>query len=347
MGRFFSIFLMAVTLLGSGSAFAWGPKGHAYVGAIADDLLASTRAGTQVRSILGYDLATAAKWADCVRSVAHSEEQGFHYVRSRYTAPCHAFETQSEQARMIDYASRNWDNCPNRPGHGCHEMYHFADVDTAHDHYARQYAGTSDHDIVSAIDAAVAVLKGDPAPAPFSIKDKKEALLMIAHFVGDLHQPLHVGALYLDAHGNRVDADAPGTDLDATETHGANLIADGSTNLHSEWDDIPSGLGTVPTAAVIAAAKRVPATSGSVDDFAATWASDTVIASHTAFDGMTFSGDTPHHWTASFENRHAYLAAKRALQTVQVEKAGAHLAELLKDVWPTAARARSRRFRHH
>ncbi len=111
-----------------------------------------------------------------------------------------------------------------------------------HDHYSRRYAGTSSHDIVSAIDAALAVLQDKPAPVPFSIEDKKEALFLLAHLVGDLHQPLHVGAVYLDEDGNLVNPDA-GAGVDpATETFGGNLISSGSDNLHHEWDDIPEDL---------------------------------------------------------------------------------------------------------
>src|SRR6202035_4149196 len=57
------------------------------------------------------------------------------------------------------------------------------------------------------IGAAIAVLRDKPAPPPFSILDKKEALLMLTHFVGDLHQPLHVASAYLDADGRFVDPD--------------------------------------------------------------------------------------------------------------------------------------------
>ena len=52
---------------------------------------------------------------------------------------------------------------------------------------------------ISAINAAIRVLQDRPkATAPLSITDKKEALFLLAHFVGDIHQPLHVGAVYLD-----------------------------------------------------------------------------------------------------------------------------------------------------
>ena len=109
---------------------------------------------------------------------------------------------------MVDYVTRNWSNCAyeDRPTN-CHKAFHFADVAIQHDTYDRKDVGTSDHDVVAAINAAILVLQSKPAPTPFSIKDKKEALFLLAHFVGDLHQPLHVGAIYLNAAGGEVNPD--------------------------------------------------------------------------------------------------------------------------------------------
>jgi S1/P1 Nuclease len=90
---------------------------------------------------------------------------------------------------------------------GYHNTYHFDDVDFERDRFDRSYMGTNDHDLVAAITAAIAVLKDKPAPAPFSIADKKEALFMLVHLVGDLHQPLHVESVYLGADGGLVDPD--------------------------------------------------------------------------------------------------------------------------------------------
>ena len=90
-----------------------------------------------------------------------------------------------------------------------------------------------DHDIVSAINTAIAVLKDQPSPAPFSINDKKEALFLLAHFLGDLHQPLHVGAVYLDASGNLVNPDGPGGLDPATETAGGNRLPEFRQSLQA------------------------------------------------------------------------------------------------------------------
>ena len=60
-----------------------------------------------------------------------------------------------------------------------HTMFHFEDVAIQRNSFDRNFQGTNSHDLVAAIGAAIAVLKDKPAPAPFSIKDKKEALLLL------------------------------------------------------------------------------------------------------------------------------------------------------------------------
>jgi hypothetical protein len=242
-----AICALIALLLADGPAFAWGYEGHELVGSIADQLLENHPAKKQVEKLLGFELRVAAPWLDCVRSVVRHSDGTFEYLpdpnHPEYRVPCTSFEIPAEKARMEDYVARNWDNCTYIPRHGCHETFHFADVAVQHDHYDRSYAGTSDHDIVSAINAAVTMLKGAPSPAPFRIRDPKEALFLLAHLLGDLHQPLHVGAVYLDSRGNLVNPDSDAGLNPSTETAGGNDLFDGHSRLHSEWDAIPNDLG--------------------------------------------------------------------------------------------------------
>jgi hypothetical protein len=343
----FAYFLLPA-LLASSSAFGWGAPGHEFVGAVADRILDTpghAHAKAEVSQILGFDLKTAATWPDCARSVKKTGDDQFQFQidpqHPEYTAPCTAFETPGETARMEDYARRNWNNCTYEPGHGCHESYHFADIAEQRGKYVDTLTGANPHDIVHAIDAAIVVLQGGSAPAPFSIKDKKEALLLIAHFIGDLHQPLHVGAVYLDANGQLVDPDA--AKLSAPEiandlTHGGNAITQAgggrSPNLHAQWDEIPPAFKNAPSKSDIDAAKAVPKTTAPVGDLAAIWASDTVAQSQKAFAGLSFRGAGHQHWNVVFANHATYVAARADLQHAQLLKGGARLAELLNDIWP-------------
>ncbi|WP_161497293.1 S1/P1 nuclease [Bradyrhizobium nitroreducens] len=331
------IFVIAVIAFISFSerAFAWAYQGHEVTGAIADQLL-GPNARQQVANILGFELRVAAPWADCVRSVARLPDGTFRYAPTKpeYRIPCTTFETPAETARMEDYVSRNWLDCEAAKGHGCGEAYHFADVAIQHDDYKRGYVGTSDHDIVGAINAAISVLRGQPAPLPFSIRDKKEALLLLAHFVGDLHQPLHVGAVYLDQSGQLVNPDQGGLNP-ATETRGGNLLGPAENNLHSQWDAIAEDLGENASPDLIKKAKAVGKTPGPVDALAATWASETVMVSHAAFAGLSFAAADHGRWQVRVDDEAAYATKQAELKHDQLAKGGARLAQILNSIWPT------------
>ena len=189
------------------------------------------------------------------------------------------------------------------------------------------------------IGAAVAVLSDKPVapPFPFSIKDKKEALLMLAHFLGDLHQPLHVGSVYLDSSGRRVDPDIAHAVDPATATSGGNAIQDQNINLHHEWDDIPTDIGEAATSELLSNAREVSASQGRIEDWPAAWASDSIIVAYEAFRGLTFKliqtepGNT---WSVAFDDHVAYRRAQEAIKRKQLAKGGARLAAILNAIWP-------------
>ncbi|MGO4713517.1 S1/P1 nuclease [Bradyrhizobium sp. 2TAF24] len=324
------------------TAAAWGYQGHKVVGSIADRLLKDTNAGRKVGEILGTDLRTAGPWMDCLKAVRRDDNDNYAYTidpeHLEYEVPCTKFKTPELRDEMVAFVKRNWFTCTYLPDgvhqRGCHETYHFDDVALQRGRFDRAFAGTNPHDLVAAINAAVAVLQGKPAPPPFAIASKREALFMLAHFLGDLHQPLHVGSVYLDAAGGRIDPDAAHPADPATETAGANFIQDENINLHREWDDIPTDLGEAATRELLADARSQPATPGSLDDWPAAWASDSITVAQQAFAGLTFTPGGAQRWTVTFDDHATYLRAQDAIKRKQLAKAGAHLAELLKAIWP-------------
>jgi hypothetical protein len=318
-------------------AFAYGGLGHQYVGAIADELL-TANAKKNVIQLLGMPLRDAATWADCVKGVARAGGKFVYRRGPRSNEGCSAFESARGIAEMEDYVRRNTDNCKRRPGDDdCHRQYHYTDVAIQHDRYDRAYIGTSEHDIVGAIAASIVVLEGKPSPTPFKIKDKREAVLLLAHFVGDIHQPLHVGSIYLDRQGKPVNPDAMGRRFDpATLTRGGNWIAVGGTNLHADWDAIRKSNNALQISkAAMGRARATKMTSGPAQSWAAQWASETVVSSRAAFEGVTFSPSSKKgHWAAHFDDRKAYLKTKNRVQAQELEKAGARLAQILNATWP-------------
>ena len=330
-------FVLAALLVGaaiSPAAEAWGAAGHQATGALADRLLAGTHAAKEVKRILGLDLRTASLWADCAKGVSQSNGV-FTYRTSANYPECRVFESAAGQAHMVDYVKRNWSAC--RPAAGddpCHKQYHYTDVDIERQAYTKQDAGTNDHDLISALGAAIAVLQGKAAPAPFDIKDKEEALLILAHYVGDVHQPLHVGAIYLDASGHEVDADAAPWDP-ATSTRGGNQLLDGTQRLHAEWDNVPTSLDADQLGkSGVVRARVVARTAGSVTDWPTAWASETLQASHQAFKDLSFGSEAAaaHTWPVTLPAN--YAARRTAIQRTQLIRAGARLAQLLRAIFP-------------
>jgi hypothetical protein len=206
--------------------------------------------------------------------------------------------------------------------------------------FDRSFQGTNEHDLVAAIGAAIAVLRGNPNPGsfPFSFQDKKEALLVLTHYIGDLHQPLHVGSVYLDPQGNLVDPDVAHKIDPDTETTGGNAILDENRlNLHRLWDDIPTDLGDNSTKELMTVAGAVPATPGNVEDWPTAWATESLLLARDAFVGLSFQrthAPPDPKWSVTFTNHMAYLQKIDATKRDQLAKAGARLAAILNAIWP-------------
>jgi len=326
--------LMLVLFAMPGASYAWGPNGHHAVAAIAANLIAGSNAEARVKALLGdVTLVDAAVWADCAKGVNPTTLQ---YQGAGHFHECAVFETPDGEAAMVDFVSRNATNCVIKPGEEiCHKQYHYSDVAVQHMTYQTGFVGTRNDDIVAAVVATIHVLKGDPAPPPFSIKDKAEAMRLLAHYAGDIHQPLHVGAVYLDAQGNVVNPDT-GTFDPTTATRGANsimVLPGGRKNLHATWDAIPASLNmTHVNSAWLSAARAVPATTGADFEWPKQWASDSVAEANQAFSGLAFGPFASGHWTVRLPS--GYSTSMRLIKKRQLTRAGARLAQLLQDIFP-------------
>jgi hypothetical protein len=156
-------------------ALAWGNDGHRAVGAIANKLIKGSNADKQVAALLqpGESLESISNWADSVKGT--------------YCGP--------QTPEMVDYVNAN----PK------HSEYHYTDVPFQLAHYDDGAVGTAEVDIVQTLKQAIAVLQGktDPALNPHKFT-KRQALILIAHMTGDIHQPLHVGAAFVGKDGKFV-----------------------------------------------------------------------------------------------------------------------------------------------
>lgn len=282
-------------------------------------------------------------WADCAKGVDSS--RGFAYTAAGKYPECRIFETPALEAEMSDFVRRNDTNCARKSGESsCHKEYHYTDVAVQRDRYAPGLVGTRNDDIVAAVSAAIHVLAGDQAPAPFDIKGQREALLLVAHYVGDKHQPMHVGAIYLDAAGLRVDPDTDGFDP-ATATRGANqIVAVNGTgskrhlvaNLHHLWDAVPIWQ-TVPNIgpAWVARARSVPITPGAAAGWSTAWATETLEQARGAVADLSFGANDSGNsgtWTVAIPGR--YAAKMNAVKERQLTLAGARLTQVLQSLCP-------------
>lgn len=328
-----TLFTLVLGLLTSLPIRAWGPGGHATVGLLAEQLLAGTATGRAVQARLGgVSLAEAGVWADCLKAV-RPQGEGFVYAEPGRFAECQPFETAREQAAAVAFAQTHWRGC-GAGEQACHRRWHYTDVAVQRPAYASGLAGTRADDVVGALGAAIAHLQGRPTPAGFHFQNETEALRLLVHLVADLHQPLHVGAVYLDAQGQLIDPDHQPHDQ-RHDTVGGNRLDDGGQNLHRRWDELPPALGPRQLGVQgLAEARRVPASSGPVADWPRAWATDSLHAARQALGGLRYgpASGTPRQWPVL--GGEAAAPAREALQRAQLLKAGARLAELLRALWP-------------
>jgi S1/P1 Nuclease len=331
---------LLLTLASPQTSFAWSADGHQTVGAIADALLANTATERKVKAILnGRSLEQVSVWADCVKGV--NPNQDFSYTvgrRDEYAI----FETPAGIEEMRDFVKRNDRNCAPKAGEeSCHKQYHYSDIPYQRTRYEAGDFGTTKHDVVQAINAALAVLRGQSSPAPFQIKDQREALILLAHFLGDIHQPLHVGSIYLDANGKALNPAKGTKDDHQNHTIGGNalVIGDkaGDSNLHSYWDALPAALKRGKMREdLISKAKTVSRLNVVPEKWSTAWASDTLADARLAFDGVQFAqreaGTRGAIWKTRLPTDYDERTAK--LKHAEIIKAGARLAQLLIALFP-------------
>jgi hypothetical protein len=309
-------------------AWSWGSDGHRTVGMIADILLQQQpEIADRVRQILGEsNLSEVSVWADCAK--------GYRACRRPPTDEEKAFARQNPR----------------------HHAFHYTDVPIQQSQYRAGTAGTGSDDVVQVIKHAINVLRGRaPNQGPATL-NQRNALWLIDHLVGDMHQPLHVGAIYFDGEcAQVVDPNVVGAgQLDfgigstVASTRGGNdLMISKSRNLHSYWDS-----GTVT-----GAMRLVGVRDKSIDDFAMTivrnppsgwqtagdpetwptqWATETLPLSHEALTrlkigpGELITGGPGGRCTwavGSLPRDYTRWANQQAL--AQLGKAGFRLAALL------------------
>lgn len=110
------------------------------------------------------------------------------------------------------------------------ERYHYTEVPLQEPGYREGLRGTRSDDVVRMIRRCITVLQGSGDPQLGS----REALRLLAHLLGDLHQPLNIGTAYFDNSGQLVRVRGGGQ---GEATNRGKYIRFQGTLLHDYWEN--------------------------------------------------------------------------------------------------------------
>jgi hypothetical protein len=343
--------LVLIVVLTS-QAFGFGPAGHQLVGDIADQLLKGTPTETKVKALLhDITLGDAAKIADDIKSWDGQPT-------------VHLPWTQDDELcdQMREFLEAN-SNGPGSTGHHPdHHAYHYTDISVSSDlKYDKHKTGASKDDVVRMISYCIGVLKGT-VHQPNSRKiTPAVAVILLSHYSGDIHQPLHVGAAYFDSQAKLVDPDVTS---DFNGDQGGNKIqflqggqGHAKEALHAFWDgeSVKAAIHKIKTAAGTTGTKLTadeikdhfvtkkpnghPLDQNvELKDLSVTWANEilpTAKEAHTrlkyaVLDPPIHSGRYTYFWSAEVvEGNGSYLDWAGEVVDKSIHKAGWRLAALL------------------
>jgi hypothetical protein len=224
------------------NAYAYGPQGHSMVGAIADRRLAKANkpvAGTVNKLLDGITLERAARLPDDIKSWDKTPP----HTNDEFGKPAFALPDHPQiEAQLIAFWKANRASFG---GQTLHRVFHFTDVPAIDDvKYSDGKTGRTQFDIVHMIPACIDVLTGKVSEDNPRKITKPIAIILLAHYVGDIHQPLHVGAEYFDATGNPVNPDKGGKGFGDEGGNTLDLFLRGAGaqphpvgQLHGYWDN--------------------------------------------------------------------------------------------------------------
>jgi hypothetical protein len=202
------------------------------IGAIADKKLVGTATATKVATLLdGLTLEQAALLPDTIK--------GFDANPDAFVLQGHPGLT----TQLRDYLKAN----PRNAAKFNHRSYHFTDVPVeGSSTYESGTVGRPDIDVVHTVKFCIGVLKGTESDVNPRMITKPVALILLAHFTGDLHQPLHVGAEYFadnakpmnpDVDTGQSNDDRGGNNLSLHLRNSATGHFQTAGELHGYWDD--------------------------------------------------------------------------------------------------------------
>jgi hypothetical protein len=305
--------------------------GHRTVGMVADLILQNAPATRDaVKQILnGASLSEAAVWADCAKGI------------------CHRPLSPDEKAFVAANPQ--------------HKEFHYTDVPIQQSQYQQGTAGTRDDDVVQIINETISILRGRTPNNGPAVLSQRQALWVLAHMVGDIHQPLHVGAIYFDRDCEEmVDPNVEGAgkpnfgigSIVASTNGGNDLKMPNGDSFHVKYwdDDTVAGATHLAgirrksiedfAASIVANPPTLEEMTGDAETWAALWATEIIPISKEALtridigDGMPVEGDERTlkcTWPVTVDRSYTQWANRQAL--TQLGKAGFRLAAVLQAIF--------------
>lgn len=313
---------LAVFVFSSEKSLAWSQEGHAAVAAIAEHLI-SPATQTKIQELLAKggdkDLISVASWADQVIIALHDE------------GPLRGNQEAMEFNRKFP-RSGTW---------------HYVNLPLGTISYDQVSGFTRPDDVIHSIARCVQVLES-PTPEPETFT-KVQALRLLVHFVGDIHQPLHCGTGFYSfprSGGLRL-ITAPVEASDKPNDRGGNLLFYGLNaieQLHALWDRVLvervdnsidyKMLADFLTKSYVP--KEMAKTPGDYHHWAETWAIESVGVAALAYRGIAFGipefDSNQHLVRVNITLPTNYLETSRAYAAEQLARAGVRLAQLLDSV---------------
>lgn len=219
--------------------FAYGPVGHEMVGATADQLLKKKPAGAEISALIdGISLQKAAVMPDEIKAwdkKGPDDPKTFPRYRDHLEIDTQLREFWRANPPTKDAASAT----------PSHHWFHYTDVPIFKPvKYGEGNVGRREWDIVHMISYCASVLRGEVAEDNPRKITKPVAVILLAHFVGDIHQPLHVGAEYFTEEGEPTDpksesgslGDEGGNSLSFVERASEQHPRHYYRSLHGFWD---------------------------------------------------------------------------------------------------------------
>jgi hypothetical protein len=326
----------------------WAIQRHELIAAVADELI-GTKARTEVRRILEpldiVELSQIAGWADT--------------VKRRRPQP-------DDDDATVEFLEDDHNRA--------NDTWHYVNTPLDAEEYSpeRYPDFTRDDDVVQTINTCVSVLKG--TSDRFS---EVNALRLLTHLVGDVHQPVHCGCCYIDDSGavarlvrdpveiveKQLEHDQGGNRVILpVGTHGVSIhsywdsrLGGSNPNIHDPEADGAEGdaaadaeppelkekfvtklLNMIAEDPSMAPNGEGEADASPVEQWAATWATDSLITARSAYETLTITGTNEQDerkYDVSWTSREDYDQRCKPLVIERMKLASRNLAKMLDTIW--------------